>query len=147
MEDLLATRTKLRSKATKQSNELRSCREGDRGAPDPDQLALKLHHLEKLQSELKGIQLQLDQLGQTDDTGHMRTIEDELFLGARLLARLDKAEEAQSKANAQNVSGNTDLKSLLTVKIPTKHGDVMKWSEFWELFAISVHDNPRFVKA
>ena len=35
-----------------------------------------------------------------------------------------------------------DLKSLLSVKIPTFHGNVMKWSEFWELFAITVHDNP-----
>ena len=96
---------------------------------------------------MKKTQLELDKLGQADDTGHMRTIEDELFLGSRLLARLDKAEEAQGKANAKSISGNTDLKSLLTVKIPTFHGDVMKWSEFWELFVISVHDNPRFANA
>ena len=105
MEDLLATRTKLRSKATKQSNELRSYREGDKGALDPDQLALKLHHMEKLQRELKEIQLQLDKLGQADDTGHMQIMENESFLGSRLLARLERAEEAQDKANAKSVAG------------------------------------------
>ena len=60
MGDLLTTRTRLCSNATKLCNDLRSYREGDRKALDPDQLALKLHHVEKLQVELQGIQDQLD---------------------------------------------------------------------------------------
>ena len=39
-----------------------------RKAIDSDQLALKLHHLEKLQNEVRGIQVQLDKMGQADDT-------------------------------------------------------------------------------
>ena len=68
MDDLLATRTRLRSKATKLCNDLRSYREGDRNAIDQDQLALKLHHLQKLQKELQGVQDQLDKSDHADDT-------------------------------------------------------------------------------
>ena len=76
MDDLLITRTRLRSKATKLCNDLRSYREGDRKAVDPDQLALKLHHVEKLQNELQDVQTQLDKLGQADDSSHSQTMED-----------------------------------------------------------------------
>ena len=94
MDDLLAIRTRLRSKATKLCNDLRTYREKERKALDPDQLALKLHHVEKLQNELQGVQEQLDKLGQADDSNHAQAMEDEMFLGSRLLARLDRAEEA-----------------------------------------------------
>ena len=145
MDDLLSTRTKLRTKATKLCNDLRSCREGDRKLLDPDQLALKLHHLKKLQNELQGVQDQLDKLGQPDDSSHSQNMEDEMFLGSRLLARLEKAEDtAQKRADLQGSMGNADLKASVAVKIPIYHGDVMRWSEFWELFAISVHDNPGY---
>ena len=144
MDELLSTRTKLRSKSTKLCNELRSYREGDRKHLDPDLLALKLHHVQKVQSELHSTQAELDKLGQADDTGHMQTMEDEVFLGSRLLTRLERAEEAKEKAEPPTASGNTDIKSSISVKIPTFHGDVMKWSEFWELFEISVHNNPGF---
>ena len=146
MDDLLATRTRLRSKSTKLCNDLRSYREKDRKAQDSDQLALKLHHLEKLQNELQGVQVQLDKLDQADESIHLQNIEDELFLGSRLLVRLERAEEAQDKTEHGSFARNTDLNSSLKVKIQTFHGDVMKWSEFWELFAISVHDNPGFAK-
>ena len=146
MYNLLATRTRLRSRATKLCNDLRSYRERDRKAQDSDQLPLKLHHLEKLQNELQGVQDQLDKLDQADESSHLQTIEDELFLGSRLLARLERAEKAQGEAEYGSFASNTDLNSSLKVKIPTFHGDVMKWSEFWELFAISVHDNPGFAK-
>ena len=96
MEELLATRTKLRSKATKLCNDLRSYREGDRTVLDQDQLALKLHHAGKLQTELQGTQVQLDKMGHSDDTNHLQTIEGEVFI--RLLARLERAEENREKA-------------------------------------------------
>ena len=144
MDDLLITRTRLRSKATKLCNDLRSYREGDRKALDPDQLALKLHHVEKLQIELQGIQDQLDKFGQADDSSHSETMEDEIFLGSRLLKRLERDEQAQVKAESQIPTAYTELKTALSVKIPTFQGDVMKWAEFWELYAIAVHDNPKF---
>ena len=146
MDELLASRTKLRSKATKLCNDLRSYREGDRKALDPDQLALKLHHLKKLQSEMQGIQVQLDKMGQADDTNHLQNTEDEVFLGSRLLTRLERAEEAEGKAECHIPTAYTELKTALSLKIPTFQGDVMKWAEFWELFVIAVHDNPKFAK-
>ena len=106
MDDLLSTRTRLRSKATKQCNDLRSCREGDQKALDVDQLALKLHHLEKLQHELQQVQDQLDKLGQPDDSSHSQNMEDEMFLGSRLLVRLEKAEHAAPGVDSQNLMGN-----------------------------------------
>ncbi|KAF0295883.1 Importin subunit alpha-1 [Amphibalanus amphitrite] len=144
MEELLAARSRLRTKATKACNDLRAYREGDRKALDPDQLALKLHHVEKIQTELQGLQVQLDKLGQADETDHVQTLEDEAFLGSRLLARLEKAEEAQFRTESMKAAGSADLKSYLTVAIPTFDGDVMRWPEFWELFLISVHDNPGY---
>ena len=146
MENLLASRTKLRSKATKLCNDLRSYREGDQKALDPDQLALKLHHVGKLQNELQDVQDQLGKLDQADDTSHMQTMEDEVFLGTRLLARLEKAQEASSKADSSNIAGNTELKSSISVKIPIFHGDHMRWPEFWELFEISVDKNPGYAE-
>ena len=144
MDELLASRTKLRSRATRLCNEFKSYREGDRKAIDSDQLALKLHHLEKLQNEIRGIQVQLDKMGQADDTNHVQNMEDEVFLGSRLLARLEKAEEARDKAEYQMPTAYTELKTALSLKIPTFQGDVMKWAEFWELFVIAVHKNPKF---
>ena len=146
MDELLASRTKLRSRATRLCNDFKSYREGDRKAIDSDQLALKLHHLEKLQNEVRGIQVQLDKMGQADDTNHVQNMEDEVFLGSRLLARLEKAEEAQDKAEHQMPTAYTELKTALSLKIPTFQGDVMKWAEFWELFVIAVHNNPKFAE-
>ena len=146
MDELLASRTKLRSRATKLCSDLRSYREGDRKALDPDQLALKLHHLKRLQSEMQGIQVELDSMGKADDTCHFQNTEDEVFLGNRLLTRLERAEEARDKAECHLPTAYTELKTALSLKIPTFQGDVMKWAEFWELFAIAVHDNPKFAR-
>ena len=142
MDELLAFRTKLRTKATKLCNDLRSYRESDRKTLDQDQLALRIHHVGKLRAELKDVQDKLDKMDQVDETNHMQTMEDEVFLGSRLLARLERAEEAQGMTGPQSSTGNADIKSSLSVKLPTFHGDIMRWSEFWDLFVISVHDNP-----
>ena len=144
MDDLLTIRTRLRSKATKLCNDLRSYREGDRKAVDPDQLALKLHHVEKLQNELQDVQTELDKLGQADDSSHSQTMEDELFLGSRLLKRLERDDQARDKAESHIPTAYTELKTALSLKIPTFQGDVMKWAEFWELYVIAIHDNPKF---
>ena len=146
MDDYLALRTRLRSKATKLCNDLRTYRQGEVKTLDQDQLALKIHHAGKMQQELQDVQVQLDKEGHADDTSHAQTVEDEIFLCSRLLARLEKAEEAKGKGESKSSAGNAELKSYLksALKIPVFHGDVMKWAEFWELFAISVHDNPSF---
>ena len=90
------------------------------------------------------MQAQLDKLGQSDDSNHLQTLEDEIFLGSRLLARLERAQDAPPRSEAPSHAGSQELKKLLKINIPTFHGDVMKWTEFWELFAISVHNNPAF---
>ena len=94
--------------------------------------------------EIQGVQDQLDKLGQADDSSHSETMEDEIFLGSRLLKRLERDEQAQVKAESQIPTAYTELKTALSVKIPTFQGDVMKWAEFWELYAIAVHNNPKF---
>lgn len=140
MDDLIATRTKLRAKATKLCNEFQAYRKIDRASIDSDQLALKLQHLKKVQGELQDVQVQLAKHGQTEESTHLQTVEDEVFLGTRVLGRLEEAEKAQ----VQGSTWNAELKSSVTVKIPVFHGDEMKWPEFWELFALSVHDNPSY---
>ena len=146
MDEMISVRTRLRSKATKLSNDLRAYRQGDSKTLDQDQLALKIHHVEKVGRELQDIQIQLDKDGKSDDSTHMQAVEDEVFLSSRLLARLEKADEAKGKGDQRSQAGNAEMKSYMksALKIPVFHGDVMKWSEFWELFAISVHDNPSF---
>ena len=143
MAELVAIRTKIRTKATKLCNDLREYRQGDPLTRDQDHLALKIHHCEQVLSELRDVQAKLDNIEQTDDSSHMQTLEDELFLSSRLLARLEKAEETRCKDDSRSPMLNMDLESSLSVELPTFHGDVMKWSEFWELYAISVHDNPK----
>ena len=145
MDEMISTRTKLRSKATKLCNDLRAYRLGDSKLLDQDQLALKMHHVEKVGRELQDVQIQLDKEGRSDDSDHMQTVEDEIFLSSRLLARLEKAAEAKGreKDETQSPAVNMDLRSSLSVKFPTFSGDVMRWSEFWELYTASVHDNPR----
>ena len=78
---------------------------------DPDQLALKLHHVEKLQNELQGVQTQLDKLGQADDSSHSQIMEDELFLGSRLLKRLERDDQARDKAESHVPTAYTELKT------------------------------------
>ena len=136
MDEMISTRTKLRSKATKLCNDLRAYRLGDSKLLDQDQLALKMHHVEKVGRELQDVQIQLDKEGRSDDSDHMQTVEDEIFLSSRLLARLEKAAEAKGreKDETQSPAVNMDLRSSLSVKFPTFYGDVMRWSEFWELY-------------
>lgn len=93
MDDLIATRTKLRTKATKLCNEFQAYRKLDRASIDSDQLALKLQHLKKVQSELQDVQVQLAKHGQTEESAHLQTVEDEVFLGIRVLGRLEEARE------------------------------------------------------
>ena len=147
MDEMISMRTKLRSKATKLGNDLRAYRQGDSKLMDQDQLALKIHHIEKIGSELRDVQIQLDKEGRSDDSDHIQTVEDEVFLSSRLLARLEKAAEARGreKDDKRGPTLNMDMKSSLTIKFPTFYGDVMKWSEFWELYTASVHDNPKVV--
>ena len=95
MDALVAARTKLCSKATRLCNDLRSYRDGDAKLLDQDQLALKIHNVEKLRKELEGVQIQLDKFEQLDDSTHMQTMEDELFLASRVLSRLEKADETR----------------------------------------------------
>ena len=118
----MTTRTRLHSKATRLCNGIQSYREGGRTSLDSDQLALKLHHLVKLQIEMQNLQGALDKLGQTDETNHMQVLEDEVFLGSRVLARLERAEQAQS----DNVAVDSVLKCSIPMAIQIFHGDIMQ---------------------
>ena len=91
-----------------------------------------MHHVEKVGRELHDVQIQLDKEGRSDDSDHMQTGEDEIFLSSRLLARLEKAAEAKGreKDETRSPTVNMDLRSSLSVKFPTFDGDVMRWSEF-----------------
>ena len=67
MDEMISMMTKLRSKATKLCNDLRAYRQGDSKLLDQDQLALKMHHVEKVGRELRDVQIQLDKEGRSDD--------------------------------------------------------------------------------
>ena len=112
MDELLTNRTRLRSKATKLCNELKSYRAADLKSLDQDQLALKIHRVERVLHELQGVQSRLDKIGQTGETNHVQVMEDEIFLGSRLLARLERVDESQ--AESKSATANVDLKSLGT---------------------------------
>ena len=56
----MTVRTRLRTKATKLSNDLRTYRQGDPKSLDQDQLALKIHHVDQTREELQNLQAQLD---------------------------------------------------------------------------------------
>ena len=144
MEELRSVRTKLRSRATKLCNDLKAYRQGDPKSLDQDPLALKAHNVEELLHEYLAVQVQLDKGGHTDDSSHVQTMKDEVFLSSRVLARLEKAKEAEGMTEAKSSIANSEFKSSLAVKIPVFQGDAMKWSEFWELFLISVHQNSGF---
>ena len=82
MEELVAARTRLRTKAIRFCKDLRTYRQEDRNSLDQDKLALKLHHVKKLLAVLMDTQTHLDILGQTDETSHIQTMEDEIFLSS-----------------------------------------------------------------
>ena len=50
---------------------------------------------------MEGVQGELDKLDQSGDSSHLQILEDEVFLDSRLLARLEKAEQAQGKVDGK----------------------------------------------
>ncbi|KAF0309521.1 hypothetical protein FJT64_019375 [Amphibalanus amphitrite] len=68
-------------------------------------------------------------------------MQDQIFKAKRVLARLERSSEV-SVGRAQCVPPY--LGGKLDLKLPKFCGDVEKWSEFWSLFCVSVHDNPAY---
>ena len=148
MDDQLKLRTRLRTKATKLINDTKAYRGQDANEIDVDYLAYKIHSLEQLQKELQTVHVGLDKEAITDDTAHNDQLEEEIFIASRLLNRLERAMDArdkrQSSAPERDYIGSNDLRSSVAVKIPTFNGDIMKWTAFWELFSVTVHNNTHY---
>ena len=138
MEDLVK-RTVLRGKVTRLTNDLREyCIRRPQQVNDDD-LAYMMHVLEQLETEMITMQKQLDIEGVVDDSSHLEKLRlrEEVFKGKRLLAKLEK--------HADVVTSHSDKSNLKVsdVKLPVFGGDVMTWSEFWDLFEV-VHGNTRY---
>ena len=142
MEDKVKLRTKLRTKATKTVNDTKAYRTKEVRDLDPDFLAYKLHQLKGLREELNTVQTLLDKEGNTDESGHSDLPEEEIFMGTRLLARIESGTSGGTPD--QDANPGSDLRSSLVVNIPAFDGDLMKWRAFWELFSVSIHQNGRY---
>ena len=142
MEEEVKMRSRLRGKATRLCTDLRAYRTSDN--VDQDDLAYKMHVLEKVRTELKDVQIMLDKVELYDDTNHDDVMSEELFKASRLLRRLESALDNPSQPDRSFDDQHFDLRSSLVVKLPTFEGDVLKWAEFWELFKVSVHSNKRY---
>ena len=138
MEDLLKKRASIRSKITKTTGEFKDYRMSSE--VQEDDLAYKIHMLEKLESDLLSLQNELTKLGCADESNHLDRLEEEIFKGRRMLTRL---ESSHSATQAGRDFGQLDLSSPL-VKLPSFDGSISGWPEFWELFDITVNRNPKY---
>ena len=136
-------RSRCRGKVTRLTNELREYRTSQN--VDQDDLAYKIHVLSGRLEELRQIQTALDKVGMPDESTHADLASEELFKASRLLSRLESASAAPRAVPIRTFDDQQfELKSSLVVKLPTFDGDVMNWVEFWELYNVSVHHNPRY---
>ena len=112
---------------------------------DPDDLAYKIHVLEKVRAELNEVQVTLDKEGLHDESSHDDLMAEEIFKASRLLSRLESAPDPRrSRSGAEPDDQQLDLRSSLVVKLPIFDGDVMKWGEFWELFKVYIDTNAMY---
>ena len=81
------TRIKLRGKLTKLTNDLKDYRQSKE--VEQDDLAYKVHILEKVSDGLRLVQAALDKVGITDETNNNELASEELFKAKQLLARLE----------------------------------------------------------
>ena len=146
MEEQIKVRTRLRTKATKLSNDLREYRQGDPKTLNQDDLAFKIHVLKELLADLESCRSGLDDKGVADDTNHEDIMKEEIFKASRLLSRLEEdSKVSRSRSGESNMPPVChDMKASLSVKVPVFTGDLMQWPEFWELFSISVHNNASY---
>ena len=144
MEEELKARTRLRGKATRLSNDIKEYRASDN--VDQDDLAYKIHVLEKVRADLRELQDALDQKGMCDESNHDDVLTEEIFKASRLLSRLESASDSTNRTGpARDFDDQQfDLRSSLVVKLPVFEGEVLKWAEFWELFKVYVHANKRY---
>ena len=131
-EVLRQKRTIARGKATKLIKELASCDKSEE-----DELALRIHHLEKHVEFMDGLQSELDKLGVADDSSHVQDMSDAVFKAKRVLSRLEREPVVDAVHHCQR----KDFK--LEIKLPKFSGEVEQWPEFWNLFRVAVHENKR----
>ena len=91
------------------------------------------------------IQVRLTKLYVPDDTSHVQDMQDQIFKSKRVLARLERSSEVSvGRAQCASQQQPTCTSGKLDLKLPKFCGDVEKWSEFWSLFCVSVHNNPAY---
>ena len=138
MEELIKQRTSQRGKVTKLTGELREYR-GSTDVNDDD-LAYMIDVLVRLETDMLAVQKQLTAEGFTDDTSHMEKLREEVFKGKRLLSRL----EIKHVTTSVSVQPDKSHLKVSDVSLPVFGGNLMAWSEFWDLFEVVVHSNPRY---
>ena len=131
--DLRQKRTVARGKVTRLLRDLSACDKSQE-----DDLALRIHHLEREHDCLVKLQIELDKLGVGDDSSHVQDAYDEIFKAKRVLARLEKGGVA---APVHDLSRRRDYN--LEIKLPKFSGDIECWPEFWNLFRVAVHEYQR----
>ena len=71
------------------------------------------------------------------------------------LARMDKAvfdcllaikKRLRSSVTSPATTGGSAVTKLPKLELPTFHGDILQWKNFWEQFCISVHDRTNIPK-
>ena len=130
--DLRQKRSQARGKATKLLKELSD-------HTDEDDLALAIHHSEDHLSVMTEIQGQLDDLSVTDDSNHVQDLKDGIFKAKRVLARMEKRSNTAFQG-----AGPSHAKFSLDFHLPKFSGDITKWPEFWNLYKVSVDENPAY---
>lgn len=89
---------------------------------------------------MRAIQNILDKAGVLDETNHDELASEEIFKASRVLSRI----EATPADGQHQDLGQHHLDSSVAMKLPVFDGDILKWTEFWEMYSASVHRNNRY---
>ncbi|KAF0314422.1 hypothetical protein FJT64_015118 [Amphibalanus amphitrite] len=140
IESLKAKRTKDRSKATKQINELKSLFKQvheDNQSPARYELDYAIEIGESHLTLLGTLEAQLRDAGIEDaESTHIADLHRAVGLGKRLLSDLREQAAAPVTPNFQH-----QATFKIDFNLPKFHGDVLAWPEFWKVYEASVHRN------
>ena len=70
-------------------------------------------------------------------SSHVSELEETIFKSKRLLKRLEQTDPPQTRVEKHG-------KVKLDINLPKYSGDLLAWSEFWELFEAAAHRNSRY---
>ena len=140
-EKLKATRTKERTKATKQINELKSLFTKVHETAESTaryELDYAIEIGETHLTMLKNLEAKLADAGAEGESDHISDLHRAIGLGKRLLSRLREQDQAASSAPSASLPQST---FKIDFSLPKFSGDLLAWPEFWELFEASVDKN------